>query len=578
MEKTRRVLVLLGNLSLENGVILDRIASLDSMDKIMEELGKVHNLCDGMDEDNVVVPVFDPLPARVFRAIFSDTEWDELCENEPRRSSCYKEVAAKLRMKRQLVALQNDMTIAFGPSHELVKDFSYVIDCVTCACEGLTKLTENKETFRVCKKKKTQFGKVEVRVEDAAAQVDVIWKVVQRNGKTVFNPLGFHGVCVASGAKIVNDLAQLEAVLCGPYSVSKSDIEHEDGLLKELWKLAERALGMAALLMYFRSITHRTAMKKSFAKAVAKVENAVITSYSQALKYEGVGLFLSQNPLFLFQTIFVTLDDFLELLEQWDSLPEKVRCFWMQDLGNNCLIRRPELVFASCCNGKDSVDEKLWSCTSCGRLFHESCAGFRKGTLCDDMTIGHLGNQVIIQMPRHCGACLVENGSMISVEHNGRIIQEKCTVGRYLVSSCCTIYPAEGDCLTSLKLLKSLSRKYFSSRENFPIFFAHLMKHTSARWIKDIATSDLRTKVLSEENMIDILGAFESMHEGRVKVQLHKVVENSVEMVNSWGSGPVVISFLGWAEGYLSVIVAENSHVEKQENRSSSSGSSVVVL
>ena len=78
--------------------------------------------------------------------------------------------------------------------------------------------------------------------------------------------------------------------------------------------------------------------------------------------------------------------------------------------------------------------------------------------------------------------------------------------------------------------------------------------------------------------MIDILGAFESMHEGRVKVQLHKVVENSVEMVNSWGSGPVVISFLGWAEGYLSVIVAENSHVEKQENRSSSSGSSVVVL
>lgn len=554
LEKTRRVLLLLGNLSLENDVILDRIASLNSVDKIMAELGKVHNLCDGMDEEDVVIPVFDPIPARVFRAIFSDTEWEELLETELHHSNCYKEVVAKLRLKRQVVALQNDITIAFGPSHELVKDFSYVVECVTCACEGLTNLNETRESFRVHKKKKTQFGKVVVRVEDAAVQVDLIWKVVQRNVKTVLNPLDIHGVCVASGVRIANDLAQLEAILCGV--VSKSGTAHEDCLLTELWKLAERTLGMAALFMYFRSISHLTAMKKSFAKAVAKVENAVITSYSQALRYERVGLFLSQNRLFLFQTIFVTLDDFLELLDQWDSFPEKLKCFWMQVQ----VIHRPELVSASCCNVKDSLDEKLWSCTSCARLFHETCAGFRRDTFCDDMTIGPLGNQVIIQVPRLCGACLVGNGSMISVEDNTKIIQEKCAVGRFLVSSCCTIYPAEGDCDTSFKLLQSLSRKYFSSRENFPIFFAHLMKHASSR-IKDIATS----KVFSEENVVDILGAFESMYEGRVRLQLFKVVENRVKMVNSWGSGPIIISFLGWSEGYLSVLRADDSLVEKQK-------------
>lgn len=68
---------------------------------VMEKLAMVRDLCDGIREAEAeIVPVSDPLPARVFRPLLSDAEWEELREIEPCNSASKESIAQK-RLKRR---------------------------------------------------------------------------------------------------------------------------------------------------------------------------------------------------------------------------------------------------------------------------------------------------------------------------------------------------------------------------------------------------------------------------------------------------------------------------------------------
>lgn len=586
--RTKCILHTLGNGCLENEVSFRQLASLESVEKIMEGLGRVSNLCGGIHDIEDVDPVFDDLPARIFRAVFSDDEWDELCETG--RCIVHHDVLrltelANKRLKRQLAGsmpqLLSDMAVALGNEEVLVRDCASVINRVMVACEASPCITEESRETPTRKReersdepeedeKSASIGGGGTPSKKRAVQTDLIVLLeaavtdVHRVRLLLTHmplvPPDARSVGTSDGARIANDIGRLTSVLSGSSSEvsSLSSNADEVTVLRHWWQLAERALGMASLLMYLRNKPRKSSLKQSFSKIAGKVQEAAVRSYVQALKYERLGLFLTRFPVFLLQRHFVSLREFAQVIEKWEEIAPQMRSFWSQAGDELQVVQKRS---ASCCDNI-MMSDRLWDCTKCGYLFHETCAGYMPGTLCEDLVVYGPGS--LLPLSRRCGRCLGEAGT--SAEHDAHMIAEKRSVAKYLSDASLTLDPVEGNCLKTFKVLQGLSRKHFSSRDNLVRFCRRLVTVAADKNVqgslsfrmKHESDTDLRTflrgHLLIDVDLHVILEAFVTLHNTRVEIRLFKALPTGVQEVRRWGTGPLVISLLGWSSGYISVL------------------------
>lgn len=232
------------------------------------------------------------------------------------------------------------------------------------------------------------------------------------------------GASAAEGRKVLRDDALLSTCFCKGDDSNGEDLERL-GLLQRWWRLIRRCYAVVAVFDHLAATKRKKAValfNETIKKTVPKA-----CSYVQATRLERIGRLVLRYPRLVYQTQFTSIRDWCYKLRSTDSL-------LLDSLEN--LLSAEDLAFWAM-QGNDATCYAcgLWKCADCACWFHETCCGYKQGSLCIDLHL--IRDNQVIETTVLCGQCLEARADEIDCDFVARDTNEKQIVANFLNAEGC---------------------------------------------------------------------------------------------------------------------------------------------
>lgn len=285
--------------------------------------------------------VLDALPGiagQIFRALFTDEEWQELEQSEACVASESLGRLRTLRLRRQKQLLDASCEVAIDltvcDEEEVAEQSALVLGCTT----AVQVLLDRVRMKRTKKPKKTKLDDDDV-LERAKEDVPQVLRMLLQEGEKISLEVG--SVKVPDSKLATQDAG--EALWDNDEKLKRCCMEKDNngvsaveswGVLLKWWRVVERAFSMTGLFAFLRQQRKQGTLPERYALIQSRlVDGGKVLSFKQAEKYDRLGRFLLRFPGFVFQMQLVSLADWHQKVGSGKVLMDSVfdHEFWQKD-------------------------------------------------------------------------------------------------------------------------------------------------------------------------------------------------------------------------------------------------------
>lgn len=456
----------------------------------------------------------DSMSGRVFRSMFRQDEWKDLCESdEALRSGGVRDVRSErqkrvfetmvvadglqevIRMLEQLVESHegddesremhaqhkrsnlnraSNMSSRGNPKSRKKAKASSEDDEVVMEPRKKSKGEKEEVQEEAAKEEQEEDGEEDACVVEEEPTWDDVLERMKTSVAVVVSLQKLSGSVLPVGSLVAPD-PQLAGVLSGKaltrdpkrlmgmmLAEPSLPVSAKLGRLTSWWDVCRRCFSVAGVLAYLRT------EKKSGTTLRQRYGALAGRTYEQATRYDKLARVLLEYPLLVYQIELISLKGWTRWLARSKTLfiPDMWREKTAPVLASSNVSNECWREACVVCGTGEQVAE-LWHCDACGYWFHDTCSGYRHGSLVKEVEFGP-GNWE--EVAAYCERCLHKN-NMCHMEVVKQA-EEIRAVGNFLCMPDCpfTLERVAGDGYCIFSVLETFAREEFNFLESSDVF------------------------------------------------------------------------------------------------------------